>query len=386
MRVSFLYIITSALLITFFPYFLTFSFHPNKSFHIISKIYFYFCLDPAPFDIFLLDSMAVIDKPYSNCSLCNFSVRNDHPNSTSNDLLITFANNHITNENFFVRSLRTTNSSCKVVILCDENAFDNLPQNRFEEAQNCGVQFIVVPNKPCPKGSVSGVYISCMLIGYYYILAFLLRNRGKFRRIIYQDLFDTFFQGDPFAEILFKNKYEIHTTTECSSYAQNWFMRYATHKQNLTIPNEYMNKYFKNSSHFGGDAETIYEFFMLFVSTMSFSSGWDDQIHMNYLEMSNILNKRGLSYSSDEIERFVNLKSPRKTYQHLGNIHAFSSSTDYALAVHQIYMRNDLFVDMVKACPILDKDEDIVHKYFGKCDNKCINSVMKIINKTNGKL
>ena len=82
-------------------------------------------------------------------------------------------------------------------------------------------------------------------------LLFLLRNRGKFRKIIYQ---------------------------------------------NATIPEVYQDRYFKNGSHCADDAESIYEFFMLFVSTMSFSGGWDDQVHINYLEMSNELNKRGLSF------------------------------------------------------------------------------------------
>ena len=325
--------------------------------------------------------MVLQDIPFSKCSLCNFTVRNDQASSTPNDLLITFAADHINNENFFTRSLRTANSSCKVVILCDENAFESLPQNRFIEAQKCGVQFVVVPNKPCPSMATTTSYVSCSIIGFYYILAFLLRNRGKFKRIIYQDLFDTFFQGDPFSEFLFKKKYEIHVTTEFSRNKDNEFMMMGYPNQNITLPDEYLTKFYKNGSHCAGDAETIYQFFMLFVSTMSFSKGWDDQVQFNYLEISGELNKRGLSFSPDnEIARIINLRGPKRTFQSLGNIHAFSSSTDFALTIHQIYVRNSLFGDIAKACPIPDKEKDVVHKYFGRCDIDCINVVMKVIN------
>ena len=207
---------------------------------------------------------------------------------------------------------------------------------------------------------MSSTYVSCSIVEFYYILAFLLRNRGKFRRIIYQDLFDTFFQGDPFSDVIFKKDNEIHVTTEYSTNVGNGFMRKVYKNQNITVPEEYRNKYFKNSSHCAGIAENILKFFMLFVSTMSFKDGWDDQGQFNYLEFSGELNNKGLYFSSDqEVERFLNLRAPFEVNESLGNVHAFLSDKVYAFALHRLILQYLVLSQIKNKILFIDILEDV---------------------------
>ena len=335
----------------------------------------FFCRDPTPLEIFMEPSLALKTVDYSKCELCHFTVRNEMNDSSPDDLMISSAIGIIKNENFFSRSIRTVQSKCHIVIICDEVAINNLPKERYESTVKCGVQFCVVPTKTWEGG-----YWGQASAAYYYILAYLLRNRGLFKRVIFQDLFDSVFQGDPFTSDLILSENEIHVTHEFKR-GKDGFMKKYYKEMNIVQPCRHRRKYFINSSHFGGFAETILRFLLAYVSVMSFKDGWNDQTTINYLSFSGILKSHGISFSDDSRpQRFINLISGRPVEKaKYGDFHAHFSKNSYAVSIHQIYMSRDIMANIVEYCPIKERNETLIKDYFSKCDDICIERIMKYL-------
>ena len=342
----------------------------------------YFCKDPTPFDIFLADSLELQDVDYSQCDPCHFTVRNEAQDSSPRDLLIAAAVKNIANEQFFARSIRTVQSKCHVVIICDEEAMSKLPKERYEAAVKCGVQFCVVPIK-----NWHGGYWGQATVAYYYVLAFLLRNRGKFNRIIFQDLYDSIFQGDPFTSDLLSAYNEIHVTHEFH-LPSSPFMRKQYNKYKITVPEEFRNEYYKNSSHFAGYAEIFLKFMLLFVSVNYFKKGWNDQVTANYLNYYGLLQEYGLNYSDPgKANRFINMINAHGAEKaSLGNYHAIlSNNQKYAVCIHHTWFKIRVFLDIAKFCPIQERNPVLVKKYFGKCKKSCIKRIMHYYEKLDNK-
>ena len=342
----------------------------------------FFCKDQTPFDIFLEQSLAFRSIDYTNCELCHFPVRNEVNDSSHEDLIIAAAVNHITNENFFSRTIRTTGSKCHIVIVCDEEAMNKLPKERYESAVSCGVQFCVVPSKRWGGG-----YWGKATIAYYYVLAYILRNRGVFKRIIFQDLFDSIFQGDPFTSDLISSPNEIHVTSEYTSL-QSQFMMQSIKEANLTISEWFLKKHFANSSHFGGLAETILTFLLIYVSVNDFAHSWNDQITANYIEYIGALRAYGLYYSDEtKLQRFINFWARRPiTGDSIGYVKAFNGNdNNYAICLHHIYKRNNIMLNLAEVCPIKERNKTLVNDYFGKCNERCISDIMNYYNKLDHK-
>ena len=338
----------------------------------------YFCKDPTPLEIFLAPTLEYKEVDYSNCELCTFTVRNEFQDSRPNDLIIAPAIWNIANENFFSRSLRTAQSKCHLAIVCDEIAIDRLPKERYEAAVKCGVQFCVVPSKKWGGG-----YFDQCAVTFYFVIAYILRNRGRFHRIIFQDLFDTVFQGDPFTTDLVVSSNEIHATHEFLD-GNNRFMVNLYKRANITQPEWYKKRFFINGSHFAAFSETLLKFLLIFISVNHFGKLWNDQMTDNYLVFSGILESYNLHYTIEERpQRFINLISGKPTERtSLGNFHAyFTNDQSYAVALHHTYNRVDIMVNMAQFCPIKERDQNLVRNYFGKCRDFCIKEVMKYYHK-----
>ena len=258
----------------------------------------------------------------------------------------------------------------------------NLPKERYEATVKCGVQICVVPTKNWVGG-----YWGQATVAYYYVLAFLLRNRGKFNRIIFQDLFDSIFQGDPFTSDLLSDYNEIHVTHEFH-LSTSQFMHKNFIKYNITVPEEFKNEYYKNSSHFAGYAEIFLKFMLLFVSVNNFKIGWNDQVTANYLNYYGFLQEYGIHYSNPtKANRFINLINAHGSEQaRIGNYHAvLSNNRKYAVSIHHLWRQMRALIDVADFCPIQERDPVLVKNYFGKCNVSCIEIIMKFYEKLDNK-
>ena len=159
--------------------------------------------------------------PKSNCQMCNFSVfvdSNNPPNSNEKDLILTVSFNKLQNLYCFARTARTTGYKGRIVVFTNDNAIKNKPEYYFKNIENCGVQVINVGNYvPLnPKG----------LYFYRYMLysTFINDNIENLNRVLICDLYDTFFQKDPFTVNFTQDK----VIFSGEGYSVNSFNRYAS--------------------------------------------------------------------------------------------------------------------------------------------------------------
>lgn len=133
---------------------------------------------------------------FTKCSTCNFVARNDRPNSTPRDLLLTGMFKRAENIVPMLRTLRSTGSKCSVVVFTDIDIYKQLPPRLLEFVRDCGCTIVD-----------TGVLFSTER-RYLFMLRnsaaydFLRARHYLFDRVLLIDLFDTVFQGDPFMEDL----------------------------------------------------------------------------------------------------------------------------------------------------------------------------------------
>ena len=142
----------------------------------------------------------VIAKPettadYSNCSLCSqFKPTNTQKSNSLRDLLITIAyNSNLDGIYSMVRSLRSTGSNAKVVIMHNEKTNKMVNNELKNSLKNCGVHFINLGNP-----SVLSYY---QKFGMLY--DFLKIYKHSFDRVIYLNENSVLFQDNPFEAIDF---------------------------------------------------------------------------------------------------------------------------------------------------------------------------------------
>jgi hypothetical protein len=129
------------------------------------------------------------------CPLCSFKVPRDGdiPNSSERDAILTLAVERLTNAHFFVRTLRTTGCRARCVFFVDSAAKSDSKPEFFTVLSGCGVQLVDLGTDPI----VNLTKDFLRQIVYY---QFVTTNSHEIDRVLVADLFDTFFQKDPFIE------------------------------------------------------------------------------------------------------------------------------------------------------------------------------------------
>lgn len=180
--------------LVFFPilfFLFTFIFNLSQIIPLLKEIKFYFeyCYSFSSFHF----TIPLRPKPFYTCELCNFAPDNKTfiPNSSERDAILSFATNELTNLIPFIRSLRTSNSKCRFIVFSNHKALTKYSKNFYQIAEKCGVEFINI-------GTKSFTGLSAMYIRFVIYKYFLYRNKDKFDRVIFCDLFDTIVQHDPF--------------------------------------------------------------------------------------------------------------------------------------------------------------------------------------------
>ena len=160
-----------------------------------------------------------LKKPidFSKCPVCNFTPVKARSPSDSTDrdaLIVTAFGSEFTGVDLFVRTFRTSGSKARLIMFTNH---DLMPKEMYQLLTDCGVNIVDVPvfKKAPPLQRRKSRFP----------LIFDLVNTipEHFNRIMYLDLFDSLFQGDPFiAEI---NPNQLYATIERSYIKYLWSWR-----------------------------------------------------------------------------------------------------------------------------------------------------------------
>ena len=129
----------------------------------------------------------------NDCKTCGFYSNIEDGNSKNTDLLITYSNGQAKRLFPFLKTLRTSNSICKTVVFMTIPELETFNENEISELEKCGCQIISFDNL---RYSQSGLITDNFC--YFLMYLFIEKNLNLFQRIIYTNLKNTVFQGDPF--------------------------------------------------------------------------------------------------------------------------------------------------------------------------------------------
>lgn len=138
-----------------------------------------------------LDPFDLMNPFSKHCQLCKFSIRNDQPNSSPRDAILSAMFSAIAGLLPFVRTLRTTGSKAHVFLFTDNKGKSMLTQDELMLLDKCSI-FII------NTGTFHLEWKRFLILRYPLFYDFLYYRVHLMDRVIIVDLFDTVFQGDPF--------------------------------------------------------------------------------------------------------------------------------------------------------------------------------------------
>lgn len=223
---------------------------------------------------------------YHNCSLCSFKSTSDDANSSRDDLVLgllygEFPFNFLT----LVRSIRTTGCKASVVIFACNGVIESIRGKYREKLEECGVNIFPLRNFT----RVNGIHGN--LLRHMYFALFLNLYHKEFKRVIILDVYDTFFQKDPFTRdfenetVLFSYETIVYQKNRINwKWIRNIDKTFSRKKHRHSMP--------LCSGLFGGTSASLINFYNIFVNIPYWE--WigmkcQDQGVLNYLYLTNKL-------------------------------------------------------------------------------------------------
>ena len=222
----------------------------------------------------------------SHCKLCyNFS-KFDDGDSTVDDIIIgTLFGEELYNAVQLPMMLRSVGSNCSIVYFITRKLYKILPKNISESLRNCGVTMIVLPKIVTESNVIPKLQ--------RHILFYLFINKFKkeFNRVICLDVYDTFFQKDPFWSGFERDKVVFSKegkTFEKNEPNREWMSKLTKWGDNR----HYMKEIIICSGVFRGVPEQIIEFYHDFIDLEFWKKSFNkarDQGLLNYMYYNNKL-------------------------------------------------------------------------------------------------
>lgn len=218
------------------------------------------------------------------CLLCRFISHAREGNSDNKDTILTIAFTRITGYWPFIRSLRTSKSKCTVVIFINNVLQSAINSEFIRLSNNCGVTFINIGDfDPSNRQRV-------FVFRFEIYFDFLIKRRKIFKRVILIDLYDTFFQGDPFNSQWDFSSFQVSNEPASASHEQH-------RVEKLLINDEIVKEFPKYRNICAGvmlgTTDQIIEFILLF---FRFSNAHSKIIKANNImdqEVINVMCKSG---------------------------------------------------------------------------------------------
>ena len=227
-------------------------------------------------------------KDYPN--ICNFSIE-DQITSSRRDVLLLSADSFSPGLELAIKSLRSTGSQCRIVILSSKTIrfplktkllFDQLDVEVFDNCTNTNASRTYVPH----------------MLRYEFEREWIQQRINFLDRIFHADAFDVYFQKDPFTNSLaqggIKFVVEPHFFRSCG-WNLNWFKTcYGEEKLNRVL-----NKFIVCSGSIIGDAKAYLKLLDLMIESQEWKTCWNpsfDQPILNYLIWENKLIEKDIEY------------------------------------------------------------------------------------------
>ncbi|EAX87278.1 hypothetical protein TVAG_347090 [Trichomonas vaginalis G3] len=243
-----------------------------------------------PFIVFLFTQRQNEQQTIIYPNTCNFS-SNLYRGSTKRDVILFSADKFHPGLELAVRSLRSTGSQCRVIILAAKKIQINSKiQALFNELD-------VEIKDDCLNLHPERNYVPHML-RYEFEQQWLSENLDRVDRVFHADAFDVYFQKDPFGPEISTDRLlfvvEPHAFRSCG-----WNLNWMKTCYGETMMNKMRNRYIICSGSIIGGVKPYLQLLDLMISQDEWTSCWKpsyDQPILNYLVWENILDEQNIKY------------------------------------------------------------------------------------------
>lgn len=223
-------------------------------------------------------------------NVCNFT-RNLYRGSTKRDALLLSVDKFHPGLELAVRSLRSTGSQCRIIILAARQIqITPYIKRLFKE-----LDVEIYDN--CINKNPSRNYVPHML-RYEFELQWIEQNIDKLDRVFHADAFDVYFQKDPFGPEIYKDKLmfvlEPHAFRSCG-----WNLAWMKRCYGDDVTQRFRDKYIICSGSIIGGAKPYLSFLKLMINTQEWETCWEpslDQPIVNFLVYDKVLDENNIKY------------------------------------------------------------------------------------------
>lgn len=217
----------------------------------------------------------------SKCIICENQSLHTSSNGSKFDFLCSVYLGQIVGLFPYVRTFRQYNTKSPIIILVDKNGISKLTPEDKIALKNCGLTVICI-------GNVNGQAHNLQIIRLIYFFNFLAKCKKYFRRCIFTDGFDVFFQGDPFTAELSEQYLYLTVESESNNFLNVSYIQKFPHSYQIICSHNIIN-----SGVFAGGTLIMHDFFSLFLEmffrnfsmiaqTIKIDCKYTDQDALNY--------------------------------------------------------------------------------------------------------
>lgn len=323
----------------------------------------------------------VRNKTRSNmkkCKLCTVQNKGDTANSSPRDIVVSAAfNARYYNVYTLVRTLRSTGCLATCIYFVSDDFYDNIPSNIKEEIINCNV---IILN--CKKFNEIS-YVRAILSRFMVLKLFLSKFGYLFNRIIYHDIYDTYFQLDPFREE-FDNT-TLHFTTENDNIATNNLNREWVQQVDPNFSREfYLSKKIINSGLMYGGVEPMYNMLLKYANATRWKlvnrTHFLEQALLNYMYYHNEFDSNVII----DIEAVNMISATFWVFNEEPNekgLMTLKNSNKIPTAIHQYDRICPIMTYLPKICPSVNGIETVSLSHWKYPIQKCMHHLRRAVNK-----
>ncbi|EAX98970.1 hypothetical protein TVAG_431790 [Trichomonas vaginalis G3] len=271
------------------------------------------------------------------CKLCRSGIVNIS-NSTQKDLVVMCAFRRMDDAYPNIRSIRSAGCKATIVIFTDK-----LPKHE-KLFQKCGVLISVIPGtENLPKTEMMYFRFIAMKI-------FLEHHKDDFDRVLYVDIFDSYYQADPFTGTVSNNT--IYVSSEKTYHRESgWSLDWARNLKGIDFYRFFGDKLIFCGGTFLADTYTMLKVATL-VSSMvkkNYETFLVDQIAYDWVLASDIPERLGINVLVNPHFASIHFKIDDYHDNAIGNI-SYEGDGFKPAILHQVTRRDSLVKIFFDAC------------------------------------
>lgn len=223
--------------------------------------------------------------------LCNFNSSTKHVDSTKRDVILLYATGYAPGLELCIKSLRSTGSECRIILLCpSKTSF-----SKYEERIFRALRVEVVKYQDSKyRNDVPH------MIRYDFEFKWLTKHISEVDRVFHTDSFDVFFQGDPFSKISNVTDKELtfvvepHLIRSCG-WNTNWLSKCYVEP----VLHNMRQEYIICSGSIAGSSKMYLSLLDMMIHSAEWTRCWDrslDQPILNFAVWNGNVSRQGIKY------------------------------------------------------------------------------------------